>query len=101
MRPELRTAEGTFAKGVSGNPGGVSKRLRKARKALQRLDEPALKRLAALINSDDEKVAVAALSLWAKYSLPVPRETKAEQENRAAGLPTLSPTLREKLARMQ
>jgi hypothetical protein len=86
-KPELRNPDGTFVRGVSPNPGGQSKKLRRVRKALERLDTPALERLAQLIASDDPKVAVVALGIWAKYRLPVPKEGKDDDK------PTTGPRL--------
>jgi hypothetical protein len=68
-----------FRPGVSGNPGGVPKKLRKVRKALEKLDDRCVERLGRLIDDEDPKVAVKALELWAKYRLPVPKETQVSK----------------------
>lgn len=81
--------------------GPVSKKLRKVRKKLERLDDAAMVVLTNLLASEDPENQRFALGFWGKYRLPVPKETKGEREHRAAGLPALTDRLRERLARMQ
>lgn len=80
--PDGRTPEGRFVKGKSGNPGGVNRALRRVRKALEKLDEPAMKRLQELIANDDPMLFLEGLKLWAKYRLPVPDSEARLIENR-------------------
>lgn len=88
---------GRLLPGASGNPGGVSKRLQRVRKKLQKLDAEALETLRKLFASEDSMLRLEALKFWGKYSLPVPKETEAERDARAS-TPALSPELRAKLA---
>lgn len=97
MKPELRTSEGRFVKGVSPNPGGVSRKLKRVRKKLEKLDDEMLSLLASLARSEDAEDQRFALGFWGKYRLPVPKETKAEQESRASGN-VLPDALRKRLA---
>lgn len=73
-----RKPDGTFGAGVSGCPGGPwakeAARVREVREALARMDAAALGALEMLLKDGDPKVVVKAVELWARYSLPVPRE---------------------------
>jgi len=81
--------------------GPVSKKLRKVRKKLEKLDDTAMDTLKALLTSEDDENRRFALGFWGKYRLPVPKETKDERDARAAGHPVLPDSVREKLARLQ
>jgi len=58
--PENRTVSGQFQKGRSGNPGGRPKAEGEVRELAQKHGPDAIKRLAQLMNSRNERVAVAA-----------------------------------------
>lgn len=89
----LRDDKGRLLPGQSLNPGGVSKKLQRVRKKLEKLDAKALKLLEDAMDDGDFE----AVKLWAKYRLPVPKETEAERDARSSQ-PQLSPELRAKLA---
>lgn len=94
-----RDEKGWFKKGVSGNPGGRSVRLQRIRRKLEKMDPIALRTLQELFDSEDVQVRIEALKFWGKYRLPVPRETKEEQQQRA-GVPVLPAHIAARLAAM-
>jgi len=58
--PENRDETGRFQKGQSGNPGGRPKAESEVRELAQQHGPAAVNRLVALMNSRNERVAVAA-----------------------------------------
>lgn len=62
----------------SPNPGGPlakeAERVREVRQGLAKMDTKALGALEKLFTDTDPKVIAKAVELWAKYSLPVPKE---------------------------
>jgi len=58
--PSLRTTRGTFAPGHSGNPGGRVGLPAEVRAQLEAAAPQAVTKLTELINSDDDRVALAA-----------------------------------------
>jgi Family of unknown function (DUF5681) len=55
-----RTADGKFAKGTSGNPGGRPKLPEELKAGLQALSDEAVKVLHNSLQSDDERVRILA-----------------------------------------
>ena len=60
LRPGNRTAKGRFAKGHSGNPGGLPTIVAECKSLALSHCPRAIERLSELIESSDERVAVAA-----------------------------------------
>jgi hypothetical protein len=96
-----RKSNGTFQKGVSGNPGGGwgHAKLRKLRRSLEKLDPKMLKALEELVTDPDPKMRAKAVEIWSKYRIPVPKEGKDDAASSTA--PVMSAELAARLAGLQ
>lgn len=92
-----RTIGRPFPKGVSGNPSGVPKKLRKLRRALEKHDTRMVARLIELAECTDDKVAVSAVGLWFKYRCPVPTDKAGAAALKATEASDLPAGVRERI----
>lgn len=64
-----------FVKGQSGNPSGRAKKVKAVVEEAEKNAEKALKRLARMIDSDDEKVALAACQAILDRAIGKPKQS--------------------------
>lgn len=75
-----------FPKGVSGNPGGKSKKLEELKRLALDHSARAIQRIAELIESDDERVAIMAAKEILDRALGRPKPTEDADEASAKAL---------------
>jgi hypothetical protein len=83
-----------WAKGQSGNPGGITA----ARRAVVSVEAEAMAaaapnvraKLLSLIDSPDDKVALGALKLWLDRFMPVPKGAASDDEKDTEGAGALA-----------
>lgn len=80
--------------------GPVSKKLRKVRKKLERMDDEMTETLLDLLRSGDDENRRFALGFWGKYRLPVPKEGK-DEAGATSTTPKFSAEVAARLARIQ
>lgn len=74
----LRNAAGHYLPGQSGNRGGLPKVPPEVKEALRAATLPAAQRLAQLVQSDDEKIALLAIKEVLDRTIGKPREETRE-----------------------
>lgn len=82
-RKPTRTAEGTYAPGQSGNPGGLPKEARELRRAFLERSEKALKLVDAWLDGEEFKEQRFAVQVVLERSLGMP--------GKSSDLPDLTP----------
>lgn len=87
-----------WKKGQSGNPGGLSKRVRAFRKECEKLLPEAAERLADLLRSGEPDDYKFALEWIRKAFIPVPKEQPAGAPGAGANAPRLRPEVAAALA---
>ena len=63
----------TFVKGQSGNTTGLSPLALRKIKMIEGLTAPAIRRLGALIEDEDKRIAISAIDIVLKRTIPVPK----------------------------
>lgn len=90
-----------FPKGKSGNPGGLSKSVRKFRREAEKRLPRALELLDEMMKTEaDAEDKRFAMEWLRKCFVPTPKDTPSNRPN-ATGGTTLPDALRSKLARIQ
>jgi hypothetical protein len=79
-----------FQKGVSGNPGGRKPIAPEVKDALRELNPRAIERLRELLESGDERVAMAALKEVLDRNLGKPPQTMALTGEEGADAPAIT-----------
>jgi len=98
----MRDERGHFVKGVSGNPGGRTKggiAMLKLKRAMRELRPTAMKKLAAMLESDDPDLYVKAVELWLKYNCALPKQDVEHTMKKA--VTELNPELAARLASLE
>ena len=67
-----RTADGRWLPGGSPNAGGLTRQQQRVMRALEDMTPKAAKRLAELIDSPDEAIALGAVKEWLSRMAPPP-----------------------------
>jgi hypothetical protein len=90
-----------WPKGKSGNPGGLSKKVRAFRRDCEKLLPKAAQRLEKLLDSDDPEDFKFALEWLRKAFIPTPKEAPADAKGATSTAASIPAALAARLAGMQ